>query len=47
MILGGILLLLADTLARTIIAPSELPTGIITSILGVPFFLSLIAKKEN
>ena len=35
------LLLLSDTFARVIIAPGELPAGIITSILGVPFFLAL------
>lgn len=45
MIFGAVLLLLADTLARLIIAPGELPAGIITSILGVPFFLSLCLKK--
>lgn len=45
MIFGAVLLLLADTLARVCIAPSELPAGIITSILGVPFFLSLCLKK--
>lgn len=44
MIFGGILLLLADTFARTVIAPSELPAGVITSILGVPFFISLFFK---
>lgn len=41
MIFGGILLLLSDILARTIIAPGELPAGVITSILGVPFFITL------
>lgn len=45
MIFGAILLLLADTLARIMIAPAELPAGIITAILGVPFFLSLCLKK--
>ncbi len=45
MLFGAILLLLSDTLARTVIAPSELPAGIITSILGVPFFVSLCLKK--
>ena len=45
MIFGAILLLLADTLARILIAPAELPAGIITSILGVPFFLGLCLKK--
>ena len=44
---GAVLLLLADTLARVIIAPSEIPAGIITSILGVPFFLSLCLRKNN
>lgn len=47
MIFGAVLLLLADTLARVIIAPSEIPAGIITSILGVPFFLSLCLRKNN
>ncbi len=41
MIFGASLLLLSDTFARIIIAPGELPAGIITSILGVPFFLTL------
>ncbi len=41
MIFGATLLLLSDTFARIIIAPGELPAGIITSILGVPFFLTL------
>ena len=41
MIFGATLLLLSDTFARIIIAPGELPAGIITSILGVPFFLAL------
>lgn len=45
MISGAILLLASDTIARLVIAPAELPTGIITSILGVPFFLSLFLKK--
>ena len=41
MIFGATLLLFSDTFARVVIAPSELPAGIITSILGVPFFLAL------
>ncbi|WP_303863081.1 iron ABC transporter permease, partial [Alkalibaculum bacchi] len=44
-IIGGLLLLISDTVARTIIAPTELPVGIITSVLGVPFFLFLIVKR--
>lgn len=46
MIFGAVLLLLADVLARILIAPSELPAGIITAILGVPFFLSLCVRKD-
>lgn len=47
MISGAILLLLADTLARIVVSPSELPAGIITSILGVPFFISICMGKRN
>lgn len=47
MIFGSTLLLLSDTIARTIIAPAELPTGLITSLLGVPFFISLIFSKSR
>lgn len=45
MIFGACILLLSDTIARVIISPAELPTGIITSLLGVPFFLWLCLKK--
>jgi len=47
MIFGAILLLLADTIARVVILPGELPAGIITSILGVPFFLSMILVERK
>ncbi len=43
---GGAFLALADTFARTIIAPAEIPVGVITSMLGVPFFLYLLMKKK-
>jgi iron complex transport system permease protein len=42
---GGVFLILCDTAARTIIAPAELPVGILTSLLGVPIFLYLIRKE--
>ena len=42
---GGLLLLLADTLARTIISPIVLPVGAITSLLGAPFFLYLLSVR--
>ncbi|MDI3543659.1 MAG: cobalamin transport system permease protein [Candidatus Atribacteria bacterium] len=47
-LLGGGVLLWADTLARTILSPVELPVGIITNLLGAPFFIYLLrARKKN
>ncbi|MDN5104369.1 iron ABC transporter permease [Aliarcobacter butzleri] len=46
-ILGAFVLLWADSLSRTIIAPAELPIGIITAILGAPFFLWLLLKNRQ
>ncbi len=43
-IIGGVFLVLADTLARIIVAPAQLPVGVITAIAGGPFFLLLLAK---
>lgn len=43
-LLGGCLLLLADTLARILITPRELPVGVITALLGVPTFLYLLQR---
>jgi iron complex transport system permease protein len=43
-LLGGSLLTLADTLARVIIAPQQLPVGIFTAFIGVPMFLYLLNK---
>ena len=44
-LLGGGLLLLADTLAKILIAPRQLPVGILTALLGVPWFLWLLTRK--
>jgi iron complex transport system permease protein len=48
-LLGGTLLVIADTIARTIIAPVELPVGIITALLGGPFFLVILfgSRREG
>ncbi|GHE22853.1 iron ABC transporter [Halomonas urumqiensis] len=43
---GGTLLVLADTLARTVIAPEQLPVGVITALLGVPMFLYLLYRSR-
>lgn len=45
-LLGGTLLVLADTLARTMIAPAQLPVGVLTAMLGVPLFLLLIYRTR-
>ena len=43
---GGIILMLSDAVSRTIIAPSEIPVGVVTSILGGPFFLFILMKSK-
>jgi iron complex transport system permease protein len=44
---GALLLLLADTAARTVMAPSEIPVGIITAATGGPFFLYLLRSRKG
>jgi len=44
---GAVLLSVADLLCRTIVAPAELPVGIITAVIGAPFFLWLIIKEKR
>jgi iron complex transport system permease protein len=46
-ILGAAMLLAADTVARTIAAPAELPVGIVTAIIGAPFFLMLLLRQRG
>lgn len=43
---GGLLLMLADSLARTLIAPAELPIGVLTAMMGVPLFLWLLVHRR-
>ncbi len=43
---GSIFLLLADTAARTIASPAELPVGVITALVGVPLFVSLLRRSS-
>lgn len=45
LLFGGAFLVICDTAARTIIAPTELPVGIITALLGGPFFLWLLLRR--
>ena len=44
---GGTMLTLADTLARTIVAPQQLPVGVLTALIGVPVFLFLLARHPR
>ena len=45
-LLGGGFLTLADTLARTLWAPQQLPVGVLTALLGVPLLLLLLSRKR-
>jgi len=42
-----LLLVLADTAARTVIAPAELPVGVLTAMIGVPVFLYLLLRRAS
>lgn len=44
---GAIFLILADTAARTMLAPTEVPIGVITAFLGAPFFLYILRQKKR
>jgi len=44
---GGTFLILADTFGRTVIAPTEIPIGVVTALLGGPFFLFLLRRRRH
>lgn len=46
-IVGAILLIWADVLARILISPQEIPVGVFTSLMGGPFFIYLVIKKKR
>jgi len=46
-LIGGIFMLLADTIARLLIVPMEIPVGIVTALFGGPFFIYLLRQKKN
>ena len=46
-LLGGLLVLLADLAGRTIVAPAQLPAGLLTAILGAPYFMWLLWTRTN
>jgi iron complex transport system permease protein len=46
-ILGGAwLLIVADVVARTVVTPAELPIGVVTALIGSPFFIALLMKAK-
>ena len=45
-IFGGVFLVMADTVARTIVAPTQLPVGVISAAVGVPLFLVLMLRRR-
>jgi iron complex transport system permease protein len=47
MLLGGLLLLVADTLARVVAVPAEIPVGIFTALVGGPFFFLLVRQARS
>ncbi|MFV1996957.1 MAG: FecCD family ABC transporter permease [Acidiferrobacterales bacterium] len=46
-LLGGSFLVLADLLSRTVVAPQQLPVGVLTALIGVPLFLYLLVRSER
>ena len=44
---GAIFLILADIIARTALAPTEIPIGVITALFGAPFFLYLLRRRKR
>ncbi|WP_342473111.1 iron ABC transporter permease [Metasolibacillus sp. FSL H7-0170] len=46
-LLGGLLVLMADTIGRSIFEPSEIPAGIVVAVLGAPYFLYLLARLKE
>jgi len=45
-LVGAVVLLVADTLARTVIAPTELPVGAVTAVVGAPLFIYLLRRPR-
>jgi iron complex transport system permease protein len=44
---GASLLMIADSIARVVVLPAELPTGILTALLGAPFFVALLIRQRG
>lgn len=46
-VMGSILLLVADTFSRTVVAPSEIPIGVLTALMGAPVFIAILIRYKN
>jgi iron complex transport system permease protein len=46
-IVGGAFLVICDALARTLLAPREIPVGVVTALCGGPFFLAILIRKRK
>lgn len=46
-LVGGLMVLFADTLGRTVMAPIEIPVGVVTAVVGVPYFLFLLLRMNH
>lgn len=46
-LLGAVLVMISDLLGRTLFAPSQIPAGIVTAVLGAPFFFILLLQRRN
>ena len=44
---GAILMIIADCIARIAVLPAELPTGILTALIGAPFFVALLLRQRR
>lgn len=47
LLVGAMFLVLADTFSRTIVQPTEMPVGIVTAVIGAPFFIYLLMRKKK
>ncbi|MES4786739.1 MAG: heme ABC transporter permease, partial [Nitrospiraceae bacterium] len=46
-LVGGMFLAVADAIARTLLAPAEMPVGVVTALAGGPFFIYLLIRRKN
>jgi iron complex transport system permease protein len=44
---GALLLILSDVIARTVVSPAELPIGVVTALMGAPFFIMLLLNAKR